>query len=219
MKSTTQFLLALMLLGLTSLACSIESFIPADTSTTTENNVVFQDDFSDPSSGWSTLNEENKWIGYADGKFRFLVNDAKFDYWSTPGLKFTDVRIDVDATKNAGPDDNDFGVICRYQDENNFYGMLISSDGYYGISKMKDGVHNVLGSDGMEVSDAIKTGANSNHLMAECIGSTLRLTVNGQKVFEVEDTDFQSGDVGLVAGTFDQPGVDVSFDNFIVTKP
>jgi len=27
------------------------------------------------------------------------------------------------------------------------------------------------------------------------------------------------GDFGLLAGTFSQPGVDVVFDNFIVTKP
>jgi hypothetical protein len=29
----------------------------------------------------------------------------------------------------------------------------------------------------------------------------------------------KSGDVGVLAGSFTQPGVDVSFDHFVVTQP
>ena len=35
--------------------------------------------------------------------------------------------------QERGPDDNDFGIICRYIDDNQFYYAIISSDGYYGI--------------------------------------------------------------------------------------
>ena len=48
-----------------------------------------------------------------------------------------DLKIDVDATKNSGQDDNDFGVICRYVKSNDvasFYQFMVTSDGYVGIA-------------------------------------------------------------------------------------
>jgi len=219
MRTTLLSLLALMLMGLVSVGCSAVPDILASNPTQAGSNVLFQDDFSESTSGWTTLNEGNRLIAYENGGLRFLVNDAKYDYWSTPGLKFSDVHVEVDVTKVAGPDDNDFGIICRYKDENNFYGLLISSDGYYGISKMKEGVHNVIGADGMQVSDIIRKGTGTNRLEADCVGEMLRLSVNGEKLVEAQDSDFASGEVGLVAGAFNEPGVDISFDNFIVMKP
>jgi hypothetical protein len=35
----------------------------------------------------------------------------------------------------------------------------------------------------------------------------------------VSDSDFASGDVGLLAGTYDEVGTDIHFDNFVVRKP
>jgi hypothetical protein len=35
----------------------------------------------------------------------------------------------------------------------------------------------------------------------------------------VEDKDLQAGDVGLLAGAFDEPGMDVLFQNFVVIQP
>jgi hypothetical protein len=43
--------------------------------------------------------------------------------------------------------------------------------------------------------------------------------VNGIQLFEVTDSDFSSGDVGVIAGAYDTPGVEILFDNFAVLKP
>lgn len=49
---------------------------------------------------------------------------TEYDAWANQSRSFPgDVRIEVDAAKIGGPDDNDFGVICRYQDIDNF-GMV-----------------------------------------------------------------------------------------------
>lgn len=200
-------------------ACSPLGSLIGPSSNTSSGKVLFQDDFSDVKSGWSVLKDNEKIINYDGGGFRFVIGQANYNYWSTPRLKFDDVQVSVEAVKNAGPDDNDFGVICRYQDENNFYSLLISSDGYFGISKMKSGVHQVIGTDGMRFSPVIQKGNTRNLLRADCNGSSLALWVNGERLTEVQDSDFKSGDVGLVAATFNQPGVDLTFDNFIVVKP
>ena len=45
------------------------------------------------------------------------------------------------------------------------------------------------------------------------------LTANGQVVAQAQDTGFAAGEVGVIAGTNDNPGVDIFFDNFVVSKP
>ena len=185
------------------------------------NGVLFQDDFSDSTSGWSTLRKDNQVMDYEEGTFRFVVGQPQFDYWSTPRLRFTDAHIEVDAIKVSGGDDNDFGIICRYQDQDNFYGFLISSDGYYGISQRKNKDHRIISPEGKMLysEDVIHKGAASNRIGADCIGNKLALYVNGKKLVEVENSDFAAGDVGLIAGTLDAPAVEIRFDNFRVTPP
>jgi hypothetical protein len=68
-------------------------------------------------------------------------------------------------------------------------------------------------------SGAILSGSGLNHLRADCIDSQLTFFVNGQLAAQVFDSDFATGDVGILAGTFNEPGVDVVFDNFVVVKP
>ncbi len=180
---------------------------------------LFSDDFSNPPSGWGTWNRGGALVEYHGGGLRILVTEPQFDYWSVAGQKFSDASISVDAIKLGGPDDNDFGIVCRYADKDNFYMLVASSDGYYGIAKMKDGQHSMIHAEQLQYSDVIASGQAVNHLRADCIGATLALYVNGQKLAEAQDQEFTSGDVGVIAGAYDTHGVDILFDNFVVTKP
>lgn len=202
---------------LASMACS---FAFGDTpEPTSDSTVLFQDDFSSSSSGWDRVNEDQGVTDYADGAYRIFVNVADTDVWANPGLSFGDVSIAVDTNKVGGDDDNDFGVICRYQDNQNFYFFLISSDGYYGIGKMINGEQSWIGVEAMPPSELINKGNTTNQLRATCVGSKLTLYVNDQYVDEQEDSALASGDVGLMAGTFTSPGTDIMFDNFVVLQP
>lgn len=211
----------------TTVGCSLLSKVSQTTptpapaaATAPAATVLFQDNFSNPASGWDRVNVKDGITDYtAEGAYRILVNLPNTDVWSNPGLTFTDVRIEVDATKVGGPDDNDFGVQCRYQDDNNFYFFLISSDGYYAIGKVKDGEQILLSGESMDYSDAVLQGMATNHIRADCVGAHLALYVNGVTLAAVEDGDLTQGDVGLMAGTFDQPGTDILFDNFTVLQP
>lgn len=189
------------------------------TSSQIPDNILFQDDFSDPRSGWDRISDPNGITDYADGVYRIFVNTINTDIWSNPNLDFGDVRVEVDATKVGGSDNNDFGVICRYQDPENYYFFIVSSDGYYGIGRFFQGKQELIGVDAMPPSEVIKKGNATNHLRADCIGSKLSLYVNNQFLTQVEDTAFTSGDVGLLAGSLDSPGVDIHFDNFKALKP
>lgn len=187
--------------------------------TTRSGEVLLQDDFSDITSGWTRLLDEKGFMDYYDSGFRIWVNTAGYNYWSTSGHQFQDVRIDVDAARLAGPLENRFGVICRYQDINNYYFFIISSDGYMGMGKVVNGITSLLGQDMMIYNPAILTGVAPNHLQAQCLGDTLTFFVNGLPAGIAVDPDFKSGDIGLVAGAFNEVGVDILFDNLIVVKP
>jgi hypothetical protein len=210
-----RFITFLVALTLASLACQTLSPGNAQKS----GAVLFRDDFSNPLSGWKQGVSGNGEARYEDGIYRILVSQPSTDVWASPGFNFGDARIEVDATKASGPEDNDFGVICRSNGSKNFYFFTISSDGYYGIGKFKSGVQILIGETSMQTSDKIRRGEQINHIRADCVGSTLTLYVNGEKIQSVNDSDFTSGGVGLIAGAFDTPGTDIKFDNFTVLKP
>jgi hypothetical protein len=202
-------------------ACSsLGQGTPSSGSGTPRPNAVFVEDFSDPTSGWETWSDANgSFVAYQNGGLRILVKEKQFDYWSRPGKRFVDARIEVDAIKVAGPNDNDFGLICRYQDRNNFYAFLVSSDGYAGILKVEEGQYKMLSSSQMSFSEDVHQGEALNHLQADCIGQSLGLNSNGHVIAQAQDSSFAAGEIGVIAGTNANPGVDVFFDNFIVSKP
>ncbi|MBT3337508.1 MAG: hypothetical protein HN855_00055 [Anaerolineae bacterium] len=182
-------------------------------------DTLFADDFSINTGQWVNLVNDGGVMGYDASGLRFFVREAGLNYWSTPGMNFRDTRLEVDALRYAGPVENRIGLICRYRDDLNFYFFVISTDGYYAIGKVKDGVQALLGQDAMRYSSAIETGVAINHLRAECQGSSLRFYVNDAPVALVDDLDFSEGDVGLLAGTFEEGSLDVLFDNFKVVQP
>lgn len=216
MKKNLYFLLLTASLLFATLACGLggeESAAPVS------DRVLFSDDFSDPGSGWDRVSTDEGITDYADGIYRIWVNTDNIDVWANPGKNFTDTIIEVEATKVGGPDDNDFGIQCRYQDTQNYYFFIISSDGFYGIGITQNGNQSLLGEDQLLPSDAIKQGNVTNSIRVNCIGNTLTLFANGTQLISVQDDTFSSGDVGLLAGTYNEVGTDIHFDNFVVLEP
>ena len=206
----SRFALILVLATALALGCSLTS---ADTSS------LFQDDFSDNGSGWDKMSTDAAVTNYESGVYRIHISDSNSKYWANPGRSFTDMRVEVEATKVGGPDDNSLGLICRSQGPQDFYFALISSDGFAGIGKIKGGVQSLISGEMLEPADAIHQGNSKNTIRLDCVGSSLSLLVNGTQVMTATDSDFSNGDVGLIAGTYDTPGTDIQFDNFVVRAP
>jgi hypothetical protein len=182
-------------------------------------SLLFQDDFSNTSSRWLVGQDEAGLVAYYGGGIRIFVDQPAAARLTVPRLSFTDIRAEVDTLKLGGAEDNNFGLICRYKDEANFYFFEISSDGYYTVGKYKNGVMSLIGMSQMQSNNAINQGVAINHLRADCSGASLVFYVNNKKVTEVEDRDLKSGDVGLIAGALKTAGTDILFDNFMVLQP
>ena len=182
--------------------------------------ILYADDFSNPKSGWPAWTDQNgSFIDYQASGLRIQVNEAQTDLFARPGKDFTDARIEVDAVKIGGPDNNHFGILCRYQDVKNYYAFLITSDGYNGIVKVKDGSFSMLSGATLEYNQDILQGENQNHLRVDCVNQSLSLWVNNHKSLETSDSTFSSGGAGLTAGSYAAGGIDLYFDNFIVFRP
>jgi hypothetical protein len=209
-------LVSLTVLAVVLSSCSFAGFNPP---TPEPGSILFQDAFTDTSTGWLSLREQTLMMDYDSGGFRFYLNRVNYDAWSIPRLYFREAVIEADAGRLGGPGNNLYGLVCAYKNKDNFLAFVISSDGYYGISQHKEGVQSLLGNSEMKTDDAIFRDERANHLKAECTNHRLALTVNGKMLLEVVWDGKAQGDVGLLVGSFDTIGVDILFKNFVVKSP
>lgn len=160
--------------------------------------------------------------------------------------EFSDFDLIVDTTLVTGPVNNGFGVLFRHQDNRNYYLFMISSDGYYQVSRRLNGVDEEL-SDWV-ISPAIRQGQAMNTIRVVGRGNTFTFFVNDTQlplclrnqgiwnpavpgeclgadrtpippVLELVDDAFPQGRIGLGARSFDESGVVIAFDNLIVCGP
>jgi hypothetical protein len=186
--------------------------------------ILFQDDFSNPQSGWVDADLGDIQFAYSGGSRHITVKQGNLNSHDLlPSQNFGDVSLEADATLTSGPTNSVFGLICRATADSvlqSGYEFLITADGNYGILKVSGpnaGETNLLGQEGK--SDAILTGNATNHLHVDCAGSNLVLYANGQQLIAVQDGDFKQGQVGFgISSPSDSPGYEVDFDNFIVRE-
>ena len=206
----TFFLLLLSISACTSIP--IPTAIPAKS-----GDVLYQEAFEDNTTGWHRVANDNGIMDYDQGGYRILVRQPRLNVWSTAEKNFGNVRIEADVIKLNGPDENRMGLMCRYRG-GDYYFFVITNDGYYAIGKFLGGMTLLLGQSEMQTSETIQKGS-MNHLRADCIGDKLTFYINFTEVASAADTDLPSGDVGVLAGSFSEPGVDVMFDQFVVIQP
>jgi hypothetical protein len=175
------------------------------------------DDFSDPASGWQAESDASAEVGYHEGMMRILVKAPNRLAWASAGCECSNFHLAVEATQVSGPDDNEYGVLVRMQDPEHFYRFSISGDGYYLVSKY-DGGEWVALNDDWTPSDAIHLGSAVNLLEIVCQGAAMTFLVNDVELVQVEDSTYSRGDIGLYAGSFFEPDVEVHFDNLSVTE-
>ena len=220
MKRTLLIFSILTIACLLLTACSlVETLSPAQI-TLEPGTLLDDDDFSVTPNGWGTMGRTGGEIGFEYEGLTITVNTPNFMFWTVNGKKFTDSRIELDAVLLEGPANDNFGVICRFVDNENFYAFVISHDGYFGIFKMVDGAIQLATENGnLEYSDAIRQGGVVNHLSATCDGEVLSLTVNDVLLSQIQDSSFSEGQIGMIASAYEEPGVKVLFDNLEVYWP
>ncbi|MFN2145440.1 MAG: hypothetical protein ACK2T7_08800 [Anaerolineales bacterium] len=181
-------------------------------------DMLFFDDFSDPNSGWDRYSDAEGSTDYENGAYKIAVYTDTYFYWANPYRNFGDQIIEVEASQTSADTDTQYGIVCRHQDVENWYALVISADGFAAIRERYQGGELEYIADWVQVS-AINQGQATNMLRAECVGTHLSLYVNGVLAIDVFNADIPAGDAGLIAGTFDTTLVEALFDNFKVSAP
>lgn len=184
---------------------------------------LYSDGFTQPESGWDRYKVDFGTISYVNEAYEIHLNAAQHFLWGNPKIESPqNVRVKVDVEKIDGENDDFFGVLCRYQNENNFYALIISGDGYAGIYKRENGSELIsVTGDTMLPRNSIRQGFSINSLQVDCVGTHLALFVNDELVMVVKDETFSPanalpGDVGLIAGTFGATQTTIQFSDFQV---
>jgi hypothetical protein len=146
-----------------------------------------------------------------------VVQDMVFAVRRQLDLEFADLRIEVRGSRTKGNIEGYYGVTCRFADGQNYYAMVVGSDGWFGIGKKVIGVLTWLAS-GKDTT-AVHTGNAPNLIRADCIKNKLVLWANGVKIAEVEDDSFSAGSIGVLVGTRDKSGYEALFDDYKVYVP
>jgi len=178
---------------------------------------LYTDDFSDENSGWGTDLGDDTESGYDAGKYRIAVHLANYVAWAyalEPAV--ADYEVEIDTIHAAGPLDNNYGPLVRYQaDTSDYYWFQISSDGYYSVDLYQKGEFVNLVA--WEPSPAINQGLSAtNRVRVVCAGEQFRFYINGEHLVDVTDATLRGGTVGLAVGTFDEPGAVIHFDNLVI---
>ena len=171
---------------------------------------MLTDTFAAGSGNWSPI--AGSWSLVTDGTQRYQsvssasgisLSVAGLSSWSNYGASVV-AKVTAQSRVNGGP-----GVFLRYQNTSNYYRLnWTRSTSRWEIVRNQGGVLTTVATSSV-TSLPVNTDLT---LLAEAVGSTLRLSVNGVVVATGTDATFATGRVGLssFAST-------VRFDDVVVT--
>jgi hypothetical protein len=215
-----------------SVAPSIPSVTPAISSpvppvlgtAASPGQILFQDDFSNPDSGWDDIRVRDDFnTYYFEDAYLFVILKAATSAEANPHLNFPgDVQVEVDARKTSGSQNDEYGLLCRYVENSDgtssYYYFAITIYGAGLVYKVDHDEAILINSPQQRMSGIVLPGDQVNRIRADCVGNKLTLYVNGQFLNSAIDTSFDSGNVGLRGGS-ETGETEIRFDNFIVYKP
>jgi hypothetical protein len=167
--------------------------------------------------------ETNTWV-IEDEHYALHLIKSNYSTWAYLPIEFTPTSIGFDAAVLPGFEQGAYGVMCYYQDENNYY--FISVDPVYqeySIGYVRDGEYETLMEDMWMPSNALKDdNYEINNVMVVCDPDMITLFVNN--AFEAQaDVASVTGGVAAIYGETweDTPssGFKVLFDNLYAFKP
>ncbi len=191
-----------------------QTFAPTQTvpaSTTTGWSEVWLDDFSDPDSGFYVGETSEYSFAYEDGIYRVEVIETEWLSWIYMGYSLTDIQMSADVKMGNTTGVTAYGMLCRCDANENFYGFEFSEDGYYTIWLRYNNDYTTL----VEWTPDSRINSSEWQKMGiECVGENLTLKFNDEVLATTTDSTLKSGDVGLLAESDEKGGSIVLFDNY-----
>ncbi|MCL5025257.1 MAG: hypothetical protein M1531_02010 [Chloroflexi bacterium] len=177
-------------------------------------DLLFSDDFKANANHWSTKASQDSQRFFEDGTYRIAVSKGDWMAWSNLPEEYTDFVLQVEASAIEGTKAV-YGILFRYQDEDNFYRLNVSSEDTYRFDKKTNGKW--IATPWWRSSPSINQDGSPNVLKLVAKGNTFGFYANDTLLAIHVDDTFDSGKIALFAGTLkDGANVQVRFDNLNV---
>ena len=179
--------------------------------------VLSEDEFSDPNSGWPTLDVDGYRYGYHPPDFYHVEVKAPHQITTVfrePSVDDASVetRVVVDHTESQAGDFR-YGLAVRAL-QDRYYAFMVSPRGAtWQVSKHSASGVNVL-AEGTD--DSLRGMTAADTLRVEAAGPDLTFYINDRQVAQVNDSDYASGDVGFVVETLDESLAHIHYDALMI---
>lgn len=201
-----------------------EPVAPTVTSTSepVREGVFYQDSFVDNQSGWVQSQDfDNYFIGYHEPEWYHVEVEVPNDFVpiSLEGHTFADMTIEtevfVEDTLSAPEGDFRYGLILR-RSGRQYYAFTISPrTNSWSILKSSPTILEELASGTVE-TNGLNLGKDT--LRVDADGSKFTFRINGQRVTNIEDSEYSEGEVGFYVQNLDAERTHIHFDSLIVRQ-
>jgi hypothetical protein len=178
-----------------------------------EATLVFQDEFVDNRNAWfvGVLNElETDLI--EDGVFKVIWSGKGTSYELYEVRELTSFIAEVDCLV-VGEGDGSCSLVFGAQEDQALYKFELFAD-YYRLYIVQPPGEPQLLAEG-NPAQLLREG-EPNRLRVVRRGDDITAFVNGAPVAEAADLTYLTGKVGLSSNSYDEAGVEVWFDNFVI---
>jgi hypothetical protein len=184
-----------------------------------DEDVLYHDDFRNPSSGWLEEKLEKSFTGYQGPEYYHVdVTSADFStsvYVSNETV-YEDVTIELKAfTETAAAGDYRYGIIFR-RAKDSFYAFVISPNTrkWY-VLKSSTNALEILREGTYDDEQGL---GSEDTLRVDIKGGTFFLHVNNRLVGQKGDFSYTNGEVGLFVENLDSPGVSIYFNELTIRE-
>ena len=191
-----------------------------------ENMLV--DDFSSNAFGWSAEADDVSVTGFESGSYFMQVIQPEYLVWAYLPVEFNPQAIEFKGAlivDDSGVQDGLFGVLCHYQDENNYdlVGIDVKNRAYV-IQREVAGETTTLSESGAQGAAALDPWPTAwNHFLVDCSLDLITLFINDQLQAQAAlDPLAQPGRMALFVQTMTElspTGYKVFFDDLSAWKP
>jgi len=185
----------------------------------------FSDNFSSNQYDWAEVADDIRIWGFEEGHYALHMFEPDYSIWAYLPVEFNPTTIGYDAAVQPGYEQGGYGVLCFYEDEDNFH--FVSLDPYnkeYSIGYVENGEYIALMDEMWMPSTALKDSLYAvNTLMVSCDADMITLFVNDTFEAQAKLPALETPGVSAIFGEawedMPEPGFKVFIDNFYAFKP
>ena len=183
-------------------------------------NVLYQDNFTNPATGWPEDKFDNYFIGYHEPEYYHIEvtsPNSKTTVFEPQKTSFEDNTIELqvltNSTKTAQTGDFRYGLAFRRSGDQ-YYAFTISPRTKKWFALKNSPSELTVLAEGTD--DNIHDLDTDDSLRVDMQGSNFVFHINDEIVGEVKDADYASGEIGFYVESFDSANTHIHFDNLVI---